>query len=188
MDHSTKRRSVNALLFTLLTVTFVSACGFNVRGNGRQTGSQVVGSLYIEGQASIVRKLRNELTAQEVQFATRRRDADTVVFLSNEELSRRVASVSATGRVTEYELQHTIDLLTDRISDKNKQGESGDGEIETREAEAVDIKPQTVSVIRDYTYDETDVLAKDDEERILRVEMSDELVRHLVLRIFAGSM
>ncbi len=173
-------RLVNALIILLLTTVVVSACGFNARGSGRQSGSQVVGQLYIEGDASILRALRNELTAQQVQFATKRADADTLVLLDKEELSRRVASVSSVGRVSEYELQHAIDLLTIRSTDSIKAGQLAQ--------ESIDKQPQTVSVIRDYTYDETDVLAKDDEERILRAEMSDELVRHLVLRIFAGSL
>ncbi len=176
-----KRRSVNVLLIFLLTAVFVSACGFNARGSGRQSGSQLVGLLYIEGEASVSRALRNEMTAQQVQFATIRRDADTVVILDNEVLSRRVASVNSEGRVSEYELLHAVDLVTVRtIGDGIKAGTVSVSEIQK--------SPQTVSVIRDYTYDETDVLAKDDEEKILRSEMSDELVRHLVLRIFAGSL
>ncbi len=172
------RRSATGLLLALTTVLAISACGFNLRGAGRQTGSQIVGLIYVEGEGSILRPLRNALTAQQVQFATKRADADTLVIVSNEVLSRRVASVSASGRVSEYELLHSIDLLTLRSIDGIKAGTVSE----------VDKLPQTVSVIRDYTYNETGVLAKDDEEQILRAEMSDELVRHLVLRIFAGSM
>ncbi len=175
-----RRRSANALLLALVTATLVSACGFNLRGSGRQSGSQFVGQIFVEGEGSVLRSLRNALTAQEVQFAAFRKDADTLVIINGEVLSRRVASISASGRVSEYELLHSIDLLTLRSSDGVKAGEMT--------PEDSDKQPQTVSVIRDYTYDQTDVLAKDDEERILRAEMSDELVRHLVLRIFAGSM
>jgi len=175
-----KRRSVNIVLLTLLTVMVVSACGFNLRGTGRQSGSQVVGRIFVEGQGSVLRPLRNALTAQQVQFAAFREEADTLVQLSNEKLRRGVASLSGSGRVSEYELFHSIDLLTLRSIDGVKAGQLTPQDH--------DQQPQTVSVIRDYTYDQTDVLAKDDEERILRAEMSDELVRHLVLRIFAGSM
>jgi len=101
--------------------------------------------------------------------------------VGNEVLSRRVASISASGRVSEYELLHAVDLLTLRSRDGVKAGE-----IPLDEQNLP--KPQTVSVIRDYTYDETDVLAKNDEEQILRGEMKEELVRHLVLRIFAGAL
>ncbi len=167
----------------LLAVALLSACGFQLRGSGRQSGSQIVGEVHIQDQGgvSILQQLRNGLTAQQVQFALFPKDADTVVILSNEVLSRRVASVSAAGRVREYELLHAVDLLTLRSRDGIKAGEL------SLDAENLP-DPQTVSVIRDYTYDEKDVLAKDDEERILRAEMKEELVRHLVLRIFAGSM
>lgn len=176
-----KRRSaIGVLLLLTVSLAGLSACGFNLRGSGRQSGSQIVGQIFVEGEGSVLRALRNALTAQQVQFATIRKDADTVVVINNEQLSRRVASVSALGRVSEYQLTHSIDLLTLRSSDGLKAG--------VLSPEDTVKHPQTVSVIRDYTYDETDVLAKDDEERILRAEMSDELIRHLVLRIFAGSM
>ena len=47
-------------------------------------------------------------------------------------------------------------------------------------------KANTVSVIREYTYDETGVLGKADEADILREEMREELVNHLMLRLLAS--
>ncbi|OED35489.1 hypothetical protein AB833_30175 [Chromatiales bacterium (ex Bugula neritina AB1)] len=174
---------VRNTIVVLAALAVLSACGFQMRGSGRQSGSQIVGRVHIQdqGAVSIVQQLRNGLTAQQVQFALFPKDADTVVIVSNEVLSRRVASVSAAGRVREYELLHSVDLLTLRSRDGIKAGEI------PLDSENLP-EPQTVSVIRDYTYDEKDVLAKDDEERILRGEMKEELVRHLVLRIFAGSL
>jgi len=175
-------RPVKVVSIVVLMATLISACGFSLRGDGRQSGSQFVGRLHIDGDndASVFSPLRNALTAQQVQFAAFREDADTLVIIDNEVLSRRVASVDASGRVSEFELLHSIDLRTLRTVDGVKAGK--------RTPEDSEQRPQTVSVIRDYTYDETEVLAKDDEESILRAEMSDELVRHLVLRIFAGSL
>jgi len=149
-------RSTKISLFALLAITFVSACGFGLRGDGRQSGSQFVGRLHIDGDSnvSVLRPLRNALTAQQVQFAAFRENADTVVIIDNEVLSRRVASVDAQGRVSEFELLHSISLRTVRSVDGVKAGEL--------DSESSDERPQTVSVIRDYTYDETEVLAKDD--------------------------
>lgn len=179
------RRQTKSLLLLLCLVTvLLSACGFQLRGSGRQSGSLVVGQVFIEepgGGVSVVQQLRKALTAQQVQFAAFRKDADTVISVDNEVLSRRVASISASGRVSEYELLHAVDLLTLRSRDGVKAGEIPMDQQNLP-------NPQTVSVIRDYTYDETDVLAKNDEEQILRGEMKEELVRHLVLRIFAGAL
>lgn len=176
-------QQTKALLLILCVSTVIYGCGFQLRGSGRQSGSVVVGQVFIEesGGVSVVQQLRKALTAQQVQFAAFRKDADTVISVGNEVLSRRVASISASGRVSEYELLHAVDLLTLRSRDGVKAGE-----IPLDEQNLP--KPQTVSVIRDYTYDETDVLAKNDEEQILRGEMKEELVRHLVLRIFAGAL
>ena len=178
------KRQSNSLLLILCLVMGLSACGFQFRGSGTQRGSVFVGRVFIEepgGGVSIVQQLHKALTAQQVQFAAFRKDADTVVSVDNEVLSRRVASIRASGRVSEFELLHAVDLLTLRTRDGVKAGEilPDDQNIP---------KPQRVSVIRDYTYDETDVLAKNDEEQILRGEMKEELVRHLVLRIFAGAL
>lgn len=167
-------------------VTLVSACGFGVRGSGRQSGGEIVGDVYLaeSGSISVSVALRNALTAQLVRFVSMPEQADTIIVLSNEQLSRRVASVSASGRVSEYELLHAIDLRVLRAADGIDVSEISVDDVQRILADKIDA--QNVSVIRDYTYDETDVLAKDDEERILREEMRQELVRHLVLRIFAG--
>ena len=167
-------------LFMLVLLALLTACGFNMRSS-QQFGSELVGELYLveEGSVSVLQPLRNALTAQQVRFAPFREDADTVVILSDEVISRRVASVSASGKVSEYELLHAVGLRSLRAVNGVKAGT-----LEQNNENQP--KMQTVSVARDYTYDETDVLAKDDEERILRSEMSDELVRHLVLVIFSG--
>ncbi len=172
----------------LLVAALVSACGFNIRGSGRQSGDQIVGDVFLveSGSISVSVELRNALTAQQVRFVPRADQADTIIILDNENLSRRVASVSASGRVSEYELLHAIDLRVLRSDD----GFDIDEVEPAKLAEILmeDSQAQTVSVIRDYTYNETDVLAKDDEEQILREEMQQELLRHLVLRIFAGAI
>jgi LPS-assembly lipoprotein len=172
---------MNRRILIILTLGgLLAGCGFSLRGS-QQFGSELVGQLYLEerGTVSVLQPLRNALTAQQVRFATVRDDADTIVVLSDEVISRRVASVSSSGRVSEYELLHAIDLQTIRSVDGVRAGQL---EFDSNNQP----KQQTVSVARDYTYDETDVLAKDDEERILRSEMADELVRHLVLVIFSG--
>ena len=71
-------RSTKIGLIALLAITVVSACGFSLRGDGRQSGSQFVGRLHIDGDndVSVLRPLRNALTAQQVQFAAFRKDAD----------------------------------------------------------------------------------------------------------------
>ncbi len=167
-------------LIVVLSTLVLGSCGFHIRG-AQQSGSQLVGQLHLEdqGSVSVLRPLRNALKAQQVQFAAFREQADTVVILSDEILSRRVASVSGSGRVSEYELLHSVGLRTVRAEDGVKGGELV---IDSSKLP----KAQTVSVARDFTYDETDVLAKNDEERILRAEMREELVRHLVLVVFSG--
>ena len=141
-------------LLIVMLITAISGCGFSMRGS-QQFGSELVGQLYLveEGAVSVLQPLRNALTAQQVRFAAFREDADTVVVLSDEVISRRVASVSGSGKVSEYELLHSVGLRTLRSVDGVKAGA-------LEPSAASQSKLQTVSVARDYTYDETDVLAK----------------------------
>ena len=94
--------------------------------------------------------------------------------LTGEEQKERVVSVRSTGRVSELELSHAVDMLI---------AESIDGK------EPVYSESQSlnrVEVIREYTYDEKGVLGKENEARILRSEMESELVRQIVLRTIAS--
>jgi LPS-assembly lipoprotein len=47
------------------------------------------------------------------------------------------------------------------------------------------IEPESLIVTRSYTYDETQVLGKNREERVLRQSLADDLARRVVRRIEA---
>ena len=97
-----------------------------------------------------------------------------LIQLANEKSSRRIVSVENTGRVSEYELLHSVDMQI---------AKGLDGNPPVLDPEQ---RPNTISVIREYTYDRTGVLGKADEANILRSEMREELVNHLMLRLLAN--
>ena len=72
-------------------------------------------------------------------------------------------------------MRHAIDLLIIRASA---------GEIARYGTED---KPDRVTVRREYTFDDTGVLGKEDEASILQRELREDLARQLLLRIIAGA-
>ncbi|MFQ5983858.1 MAG: LPS assembly lipoprotein LptE, partial [Woeseiaceae bacterium] len=81
-----------------------------------------------------------------------------LAFGQDDYTDHRVLSVSARNLPREYEVYYTIDYSV----------ESGDETI---------MEPQSLTLTRDYTYDETLVLGKAREEELLREAIVDDLVR-----------
>lgn len=161
-------------LFFALCLMLLTACGFHPRGS--VTRLTDMGSIYVDAsrELSIDEAVRDALVDAAFTLAATRDEADILLRLVGEEQNERVVSVKSTGRVSELELSHAVSMLI---------AESVDG--------AAPVYPpgqalNRVEVIREYTYDETGVLGKENEARILRVEMADELVRQVVLRTTAG--
>ncbi len=163
-------------IFLLLCLSLASACGFAPRG-GSLSGQAPVGTIFIDAgrEVQLAELLREQIRAQGLTLASARDQANVLVRLTNERQGQRVVSVQSEGRVSEFELRHLIDLLIIRA----EPGETA------RYGE--DQPADTVAVRREYTFDETGVLGKEDEASILRQELRDELARQLLLRIIAGA-
>ena len=161
------------LIITLISV-LVMSCGFAPRGS--ITGTTDIGTVYIDSnnKVPLARRLRLALTDRKFSVTTNRKIANILIRLRNESQSRRIVSVESTGKVSEYELRHSVDMQIAQSFDESPP------EFDTTQ------KANTVSVIREYTYDETGVLGKADEADILREEMREELVNHLMLRLLAS--
>ena len=83
-------------------------------------------------------------------------DASATVMVTRDEVRRRVLSVSASNIPTEYELTYTVTIAV-------------------RSAGKEVLAPQTLSLSRDYSFDENTLLAKENEEDVLRVQMARDL-------------
>lgn len=159
----------------LLWVLFagVTACGFTPRGS--ISGITDIGAIFVDAPRGvpIASLLKQEILANNLTLTSDRDQATILIRLTQETQSQRILSVQSTGRVSEYELLHSVNLLV-------AQGENGG--IARYDP---DQKANLVTVQREYTYDDTGVLGKEDEASILRQEMREELARHLMLRVVA---
>ena len=157
--------AVRSLLIVLLTATLV-ACGFHLRGSA---GSDLpYASMYIalpetaEVRVWLERYLRgstNTTVSDDAKTAT-------VTFQQlSDSRDKSILSIDARGRVREYRLQMRYRF---RLVD----------------AQGRDIvAPQEISMNRDMTYDDSQVLSKSMEENLLWRDMTNDLVNQIMRRL-----
>jgi len=110
--------------------------------------------------------LRADLQNAGVNLVDSSADATATFSITYDETDQRVLSVSARNVPTEYEVYYTIQYSIDNGSKRI-------------------LEPQTLTVTRDYTYDELLVLGKAHEEELLRDACVDDLVRIVLRQISA---
>ncbi len=167
------RRHFNGSLLIVAT-TAVAGCGFRLRGSQMTIGD--VGRVYVDADrdVSIATPLRDALVRRDFELASNRDVADVLLRVTDEQVAERIVSVQSSGRVSEFELSHAVALVVQRAAS---------GQVFEEDAER---QANVVRVTREYTYDETEVLGKENEARTLREELREELVTQIVLRTLAS--
>ena len=153
------RRFLVTVLGLLVAACGLAACGFQLRAAPDIPAE--MSRTYISANdrySQFYRKLRDELGNAGVQLVDSPAKSSAVFSILADETDRRVLSVSARNVPREYEVYYTIYYSV----------ESGNDTIMT---------PQSLTLTRDYTYDETLVLGKAREEELLREAIVDDLVR-----------
>lgn len=158
----------------MLALMSLSGCGFRPRGSFTQATE--LGSVFVDASRglSISEEIKEALIDSSFTLAANRDEAKILLRLSGEAETERVVSITSFGRVSEIELAHAVDMLI---------SESEDGEPPIYQP---DQTSNRVEVTREYTFDETGVLGKENEARILREEMKRDLVRQIILRSIAS--
>ena len=141
-----------------LAATLAQAgCGFRLAGS--EPLPAVMARPYLQVQDSytdFARAFERRLQDSGAQLQPVGQGASSIVEVTRDEVQRRVLSVSARNIPTEYELTYTV-IVAVRTLDKEL------------------MPTQTLSLTRDYSFDENNLLAKEHEEDILRVQMAREL-------------
>lgn len=140
-------------------------CGFHLQGHKALPAQLRVS--YVQAtdhQSDFVQDLRKELLTSGAQLTTSSKGATAVVRILADNYERRVLSVSITNQPAEYEITYTVRFAVD----------FGDKEV---------LAAQEVSAVRDYTFDETILLAKNNEEAILREALARDLADVVMRRL-----
>ena len=150
----------------LAAVGLVSgACGFHLQGRAPLPVDLATTQVMAEDpQTDFVQGLRRALIASGGKLTNRSDDATGTVRIQKDIVTQKILSVSANNTPREFELTYTVEFSVD-----------GAG---------VELLPsQKVSVTRNYSFDETRLLAKENEEAIIREGMARDLVAIVMRRL-----
>lgn len=143
------------------------SCGWRLQGTARLP--ELLASAYVDTKdpyTDFNRALRESLTASGATLVDDRSLATAVVRIRRDVSGQRVLSVSARNTPEEYQVYYSVEYSVD----------GGGQEL---------IAPDTLEMTRDYSYDETAVLAKQREHAILREALARDLAGLIVRRLAA---
>ena len=141
-------------------ILIISACGFQLRGDIQANFD----SISISGGTSSFNKTLQRKFRQAGITITSASDAEKIVEIIKNNFTKTILTLTGTGAVSEYQLDY---IVTYRFKSK-------DGSWNL---------PVTIETSRTYTYDDSDILAKDEEEKRLVSGMEDQLIKTMATQI-----
>ena len=145
---------------SLIFLSFIlAACGFNLRGSIDADFKSI--AIY-GGSEGMNKHLIKRFKQAGIKIEIK--NPEKTLEILNDRLDKRILSLNSSGSVKEYELIYQVFYRFKSLND------SWSNEI-------------TKEVIRDYTYDDNDRVAKELEEKNLVQGMRDEIVRSIVSQI-----
>jgi LPS-assembly lipoprotein len=154
------------LLLALVLAVALTGCGFHLRGVG--SGNLPYKAMYIAlpDTAEVNIWLQRYIKASgSTQIVEDPKAAEAIFQQLSDSRQKSILSVNAQGRVREYRLQLTY---TFRVV--NQKGQ-------------VLVPPNEVSLTRDISFDDSNILAKDLEENLLWRDMNNDLVNQIMRRL-----
>ena len=141
----------------------LSACGYHLRG-ALELPAGLKSVYLVGGSGELQEQFNSAMKASSVSIASSSETAGMVVRVFNEDNQRRVLSLSSTGTANDFELEYRFDY--ELVDSKNK----------------VLMPLQSVEIKREYYNDQVAVIAKGNEETVIRNEMYQQAVRSIVNR------
>jgi LPS-assembly lipoprotein len=157
--------SARVAALMLAGAVIASACGFHLQGRTPLPAPLAVTYVVASDQQSeFVQGLRKALIASGGKLVAKSEDASGTVRIITDSVTQKILSVSANNIPREYELTYTVEFSV------SKPGE--------------ELLPlQKVAVTRNYSFNERTLLAKENEEAILREGMARDLVSIVMRRL-----
>lgn len=152
------------LLLGIMSV-LISACGFQLRGVAKLPFE----TMYVEASdtSPVGNDLRRALKSSNVRLTNSAAEAQAVVQLLGETREKIILSLSGGGRVREYQLRMRVSF---RVYGPNNK------EL---------LVPTELVLLRDLSYDDTQILAKESEEALLFRDIQSDAVQQIMRRLSA---
>ncbi|MGH8259872.1 MAG: LPS assembly lipoprotein LptE, partial [Steroidobacteraceae bacterium] len=158
-------RTIGKLISPSVVVLLLTACGFHLEGHAPLPRSLAMADVEAQDpQSDFVVGLRKALIAEGAQLTSGDGHATAVVHVLQDTVTPRVLAVSAANLPREYEITYTVRFSVT----------AGGEEL---------LPPQQLSMSRDYSFDEHVLLAKDNEDAILRAALAHDLVGVVMRRL-----
>ena len=157
--------SVIRSIVLLGTLGLLTACGFHLRGEYNVPFASVF--LSATGASQVAVTLRRELNNSPTKLMPSAKDAEAQLNITGEKRERIILSLSGAGRVREYQLKLYV-----RYQLVDSKG-------------AVAIPTSEIQLQRIMTYDDSQVIAKQQEEAMLYKDMEQDAANQILRRIAA---
>jgi LPS-assembly lipoprotein len=158
------QKNSRTISIIVLVCMMLTACGFQLRGIANLSFK----TLYIQGaNTSISRELKRAILANNILITDKVEEADLVLEMLNEVNEKRILSLSGTGVVREYELIYQVNFRT------------------REQINPIWKSVQTVKMRRDFSFSDSALLGKSDEEARLNTDMRSDAVHEIIRRLSA---
>jgi len=157
---------VRAAIAALVLSLALGGCGFRLAGSEHLPA--VLAKPYLsvkDPYTDFAREFERELKSSGALLQLGRQDATATIEVTKDQIEQRTLAVSARNIPTDYELRYTVTF-------------------EVKGADADILAPQTLTLSRDYSFEENELLAKEHESDSLRASMARDLAT-MAMRILS---
>jgi len=159
-------KTLKAIALSAVFAGLISGCGWQLRGQtSLPEGTENIFVSAADSHGKLMGEFTQLLKANQVTAVQGAQDAQYSIYIEREDNDKRTVSVGSNTLAAEYELTMKVDY---RI-------ESAAGGLL--------VPSTTAQVARSYEYDRNDVIAKDEEEKLIKAEMRRNLVQQIFRRL-----
>jgi len=149
----------------LIIAVLLSGCGYQLRGNIDLPSDLKQVSVVSQKYSDLVRNISQRFSNSDIKVVnTSDRDLYRVKIVS-EVFNRRQLSINISGRVNEYELIYNVTYQISGPDEKSKE--------------------ETLSLYRDYSFDENNIMGNADREAQIKKEMTSNAASLIFTKLIA---
>ncbi len=154
-------------MLLILLIISLSACGFHLRGHNLNEKNFPFSSLYLKypAQSPFISDLQLSLEQYQIKLAATAAEADLTLEIAYERRDKQILALSGSAQVREYQLNYIVSF---RAYDRQMQ--------EWLPADEITLQ-------RNMTYDDAQILAKEQEEALLFNDMRSDAVQQVLRRL-----
>ena len=144
----------------------LSACGWQLRDAPLLSDS--LGTIYVsyhESQATIATEIERALKANNVKLVSSSENPNYQLKIIDTNQSRRITTLNSSARATQYKIFQTVDFIV----------------LDTMGKPIIPVT--TVSAESTYNFDDSDLLASQNEEIFLKNNLRSKVIRQILRRL-----